>query len=100
MTVEACEHAVYTCCQINASTLIESYNIVLLGAVEQMDMAMTALKKCTEQQSIVFCCDASSDQGELQIIFFISILISLVLLVAKGFTSNVTCAIIGHWDSL
>lgn len=59
MTLERCEQVVYTCCQINAQTVIESYNIVLYGEVDQIDVARTALKKCTAQQSVVYCCNST-----------------------------------------
>lgn len=59
MTLEMCEQTVYTCCQINAQTTIENYSIVLYGKVEQIEMAKTALKKCTENQSILFCCNSA-----------------------------------------
>ena len=49
----------YTCCQINAQTLIENYNIILYGDVEQIEMAKTALKKCTDHQSVLFCSNAT-----------------------------------------
>ena len=58
-----CEHLVYFCCQINSQTVIESYNIVLHCEVEQMEMARTALKKCTEFQSVLFCCNSTSDSN-------------------------------------
>jgi hypothetical protein len=56
--MEMCEHIVYLCCQINVQTLIEGFNILLYDEVEQIEMAKTALKKCTESQSVLFCCNS------------------------------------------
>lgn len=59
MTLEECEHLVYVCCQVNAQTVLESYNIILYGAIHQLDLAKTALNKCTEKQTVLFCCNST-----------------------------------------
>ena len=65
-SLETCEKLVYTCCQINATTVIENFNIVIYGAVEQLDMAKKALSACTKHQSILYCCDkaVTDDSGK------------------------------------
>lgn len=65
MAPETIERFVYTACQINAGTIIEEYNILLYGTVEQIDMAKSALKKCTESQSVLFCYNNSNTSSKM-----------------------------------
>lgn len=87
----------YTCVQINAPTVIESYNIILYGDVGQTDVAKSALMKCTENQSVLFCCDSETAENGNSFFIYPKYVISCFYAV-KGFTSNVTCAVVGHWS--
>lgn len=49
----------FTCCQINAPTVIENFNIVMYGAVDQIEIAKKALSACTQCQSILYCCNTA-----------------------------------------
>ena len=49
--------------------MIESYNIIFCGNVEQIEVAKNALKKCTDEISVLFCCNSTvlDSNGNLEL---------------------------------
>ena len=59
MTADACRKVVFTTCQMNAASTIATYNIALLGNLDQVEMAKDALRQCTSHYSVIYTCDTA-----------------------------------------